>query len=177
MTLMPMGLALPGIALIPLGIVGWAQLLPFGAAAMAKAAVAPGGATAAATSAATAIASAATGPSSPGQRLCFQRLSGQGDRIDVEQLWIEQRGSRLRGDYRWIPWGKDRRVGQLSGRLLSPGNALLLYNYMQEGERSSEALILRFDAQQAQITWQETPLSPDPLPRHPCNQLRPLAKP
>lgn len=104
----------------------------------------------------------------PATTLCYQRLSGSGDRLDLEQLRLVISGERVKGDYRWIPWGKDRRIGRLEGRLTAPGTARVLHRFMQEGQWNQESLAIVFNPKQARISRDAIPslgpASPPPLP-------------
>jgi hypothetical protein len=129
------------------------------------------------------------GPSSPGLaaeatgRLCYQRLSGQAKNPDLEQLRLQLDGPRVAGFYRWLPWQKDRRVGQLEGRLSSEGTAKVIYRFTQEGQAQSAPLTIVFNDRQARIRWEPSPqagqaagppLPPVLLLRHPCAELKPV---
>lgn len=120
------------------------------------------------------------------ESLCFQKLTGQPGRLDIEQLRLELNGERVTGAYRWFPWQKDRRVGRLEGRLPSPGTARVLYRFMQEGQQQQARLTIVFNDRQARIRWDkpEKPgASPDqPMPdvlltRQACAELKPVPAP
>jgi hypothetical protein len=115
--------------------------------------------------------------------LCYQKLTGQPGRLDIEQLRLELDGERVTGFYRWFPWQKDRRVGRLEGRLPSPGTARVLYRFMQEGQQQQDRLTILFDDRQARISWDKpqrpgpSPAQPMPevlLPRQACAELKPV---
>jgi hypothetical protein len=134
----------------------------------------------------------ALSPSSAGasaaaaESLCFQTLTGQPGRLDIEQLRLELNGKRVTGVYRWYPWGKDRRVGRLEGRLPSPGTAKVLYRFMQEGQQQQARLTIGFNDRQARISWDKpekpgaSPAQPMPdvlLRRQACAELKPVPTP
>lgn len=109
--------------------------------------------------------------------ICYERLSGQGDRFDIEQLRLDLDGARVSGFYRWIPWQKDRRVGRLDGRLTSPETARLRYRFQQEGQMASAPLTVVFNGHQARLSWDPSgpsglAMPPVLLPRRSCSQLR-----
>jgi hypothetical protein len=117
---------------------------------------------------------------------CFQALTGQPGRLDIEQLRLELNGKRVTGVYRWFPWGKDRRVGRLEGRLPSPGTARVLYRFVQEGVQQQARLTIVFNDHQARISWDKpeqpgaSPAQPMPevlLPRQACAELKPVPSP
>lgn len=138
----------------------------------------------------TAPASAAAAPAAPAAgtaptTLCYQKLSGPTARQDLEQLRLVISGSRVRGDYRWFPWGKDKRVGRLEGRLTAPGTARVLYRYMQEGQWDQEPLVIVFNPRQARISREAIPsvnpalpppLPPVLLPQHSCATLQSIPR-
>ena len=114
--------------------------------------------------------------------LCYEKLSGRAGQLDVEQLRLDRDGQQVKGFYRWLPWQKDRRVGRLEGRLVSPGSARVLYRYSQEGQQELAPLTIVFSASQARISWDRTPhaehgappIPPVLLPSRPCAQLQPV---
>lgn len=114
------------------------------------------------------------------QSLCYQKLSGQAGSADVEQLRLDLDGQRVAGFYRWLPWQKDRRVGRLDGRLVTPGTARVLYRFQQEGQASTAPLTIVFDDRQARISWDikpgpsAQPMPPALLPRNACTRLKPV---
>jgi hypothetical protein len=136
--------------------------------------------TARATAGSTTAATAATATT-----LCYQKRSGFSDRQDLEQLRLVLSGERVSGDYRWVPWGKDRRIGRLEGRLTAPGTARVLHRFQQEGQWNQESLSIVFNAKQARISWDANP-SPGPgsplplppvlLPQHACGSLQAIPK-
>lgn len=109
--------------------------------------------------------------------ICYQQVSGQAERPDIEQLRLDLDGARVSGFYRWIPWQKDRRLGRLEGRLVSPGSAKLLVRLQQEGQSFTAPLTVVFNGRQARLDWNPSgasgqPLPPVLLPRHTCTQLK-----
>ena len=119
-------------------------------------------------------------PPSP-EALCYQQLSGSSGRLSIEQLRLERRGERLAGSYSWIPWQKDRRLGQLEGEEHPAGTGRLTYRFQQEGQSAQAPLTIVFDAFQARIRWDPTdpPGQPMPsvrLPHAACAELMPIPK-
>lgn len=117
------------------------------------------------------------------RQLCYELISGLPGRRDTEQLRLVIEADRVGGSYNWLPWGKDRRLGQLEGRLAAPGTARVLYRFLQEGERSSAPLTIVFNDQRARISWDKTqskdpssgpPPPPVTLPKQACAMLRPI---
>lgn len=100
--------------------------------------------------------------------LCYEKRTGPAGRQDLEQLRLVLSGERVKGDYRWIPWGKDRRIGRLEGRLSAPGTARVRFRFMQEGQWDQESLTIVFSPSQARISRDAIPplnaSSPPPLP-------------
>ena len=70
-------------------------------------------------------------------------------------------GSRVPGDYHWIPWGKDRRRSRWDGHLTASGKAQVRFHSMQEGLRGTAPLTILWTDQQARISW-DTILPRDP---------------
>ena len=131
-------------------------------------------------------AAATAGSTTPATTLCYQQLSGSSDRQNLEQLRLVLSGGRVRGDYRWVPWGKDRRIGRLEGRLTAPGTARVLHRFMQEGQWNEESLAIVFNPKQARISRDAIPspgsASPPPLPpvllpQHSCATLQAIPGP
>ena len=125
----------------------------------------------------------ATVSAAPARKLCFELISGLAGRRDTEQLRLEIDGDRVAGSYNWLPWGKDRRLGQLEGRLSASGTARVRYRFLQEGQRASAPLTIVFNDQQARISWDKTqahdpttgpPPPPVTLPKQACAALRPI---
>ncbi|MEB3361381.1 MAG: hypothetical protein VKI42_04555 [Synechococcaceae cyanobacterium] len=125
----------------------------------------------------------ATVSAAAARKLCYERISGLAGRRDTEQLRLVIDGDRVAGSYNWLPWGKDRRLGQLEGRLSASGTAHVRYRFLQEGQRASAPLTIVFNDQQARISWDKTqahdpnagpPPPPVTLPKQACAVLRPI---
>ncbi len=90
-------------------------------------------------------------------------------------------GSRVSGDYHWIPWGKDRRRSRWDGHLTASGKAQVRFHSMQEGLRGTAPLTILWTDQQSRISWdtilpRDPPAAPPPppvlLPRRDCGALK-----
>jgi len=134
----------------------------------------------------------ALGPSSSAasaaaaRHFCYQQTIGQPGRLDIEQLRLELDGERVAGDYRWFPWGKDRRVGRIEGNQPSQGTARVLYRFLQEGQQQQARLTILFNDRQARIRWDKPenlsassaqPMPAVLLPRKACAEMKPVPSP
>jgi hypothetical protein len=107
------------------------------------------------------------------------QLSGQPGQLPSEPLRLERDGQRVSGTDHWLPWQKDRRLGELEGQLEAAGIARVVYRFSQEGQLSDARLTILFDDRQATIRWDPTdpPDQPMPLvqlPSRPCGALKPV---
>jgi hypothetical protein len=57
----------------------------------------------------------------------------------------------IRGEMIWNPYQKDGAVGALTGKMTANGEMELLYDYMIEGSRQTEAKVMKMDNQKLLI--------------------------
>ena len=106
-------------------------------------------------------------------------MSGQPGQLPSEPLRLERDGQRVSSTDHWLPWQKDRRLGEMEGQLEAAGIARVVYRFSQEGQLSDARLTILFDDRQATIRWDPTapPDQPMPLvqlPSRPCRALKPV---
>ncbi len=73
-------------------------------------------------------------------------------------------GQRVSSTYHRLPWQKDRRLGELEGRLEGAGVARIVDRFSQGDQLSGARLTILFDDRQATIHWDRTDSPGEPMP-------------
>ncbi|GAA4779175.1 hypothetical protein GCM10023231_02340 [Olivibacter ginsenosidimutans] len=83
---------------------------------------------------------------SPG--LCFLHLTGKSPRRDSTYVHFSILGNKVTGQYRWVPFEKDSRIGTISGTK-SGDTIRVVWSFTQEG--TLDTLATAFLLQQGQL--------------------------
>ncbi|HNP36880.1 MAG TPA: hypothetical protein PKK10_13590 [Woeseiaceae bacterium] len=96
----------------------------------------------------------ARGVGAPVQRHCFREIHTFPDEPqhqDIEELLVQISGNEASGQFNWIPWAKDRRLGHFAGTI-QDGVIDARYDFEQEGTTGSAGISIQLQNDKAIVT-------------------------